>query len=126
MYPPDLVDKINNLNDKLEDFSDYARVQFKSIHTDVAEVKKELNQVHSQTILTNSRVNKLETRAEALERSQEACPAKFVKDDMGALRDEMSIWLFLAKHWKVIIPALAAFIGIIIGSYSAVIALVGN
>lgn len=99
-----LMEKLNNIDIKVNDFSTFARANFKSINEDITELKATTKRVEKQATLTNSRVTKLEDTA----------------INVKEFEDKMKFVLFFREHYKVLIPGIGAFTGAMVVAYTVI------
>ena len=114
-----LFEKINNLDDKLNDFASFTKENMVKVNEDIKEIKVITTQTREQATITNSRVFKLEHRADKVDAFQSSCPGL-------ELKDKMKFALFIREHYKVLLPAIGGFVGALAVVYTLLMALIGN
>ena len=112
-----LMEKLSNLDTKVNDFIAFSKLNLEQINDDVSELKKITKSTEKQAILTNSRVNKLEDKVVDVKQYRADCPG-------AALRDDLTFVLFFKKNYKVLLPSMGAFFGALFVAYSLLTALV--
>lgn len=119
-----ILDKISNLDHKINDFSEFSKSYWTRINGDIDELKEITRRTENQATLTNSRVTKLEDkmpyiddRLIGVEAFQEHCP-------MPELEGKLKFFLFFREHYKVLVPSVGALLGVLLAVYTLLMALV--
>lgn len=119
-----LLEKISNLDEKVNDFSTLSRNHWDRINKDIDELKVITKSTEQQAIKTNSRVNKLEdklpyteARLKKMETYQEHCP-------VTELQDKLKFFLFFRDNYKVLLPSIGGLLGALLVVYTLLMALV--
>jgi len=108
-----LMEKLNNIDMKVNDFSEFARANFKSINSDISELKATTKSTEKQATLTNSRVNKLEDKVVDVKEYRATCPGV-------ALEEKLRFALFFRQNYKILIPGFGIFTGAVVAAYSVI------
>ena len=119
-----LLEKISNLDEKVNDFSTLSRNHWERINKDIDELKIITKSTEQQAIKTNSRVNKLEdklpymdNKIQRVETFQEHCP-------LPDLENKLKFFLFFREHYKVLFPSVGALLGALLVVYTLLMAFV--
>lgn len=119
-----LLEKISNLDEKVNDFSTLSRNHWERINKDIDELKTITKSTEQQAIKTNSRVTKIEdklpymdNKIAKIETYQEHCP-------LPDLENKLKFFLFFREHYKVLLPSVGGLLGALLVVYTLLMALV--
>jgi len=110
-----LATEVKGLNQRIDDFIVYTKETNVSQNSKISETLAEVKRI-------NGSVADMQLRVHDIEYIQANCPAVDLRKDYETTQDEMRFWIFLGKYWK----AIALFIGIVIGTYSAITTIASN
>ena len=114
------MEALSGLTQRFQDFMLSVDRRDEHIYKSIDGIANEFKALNGKVSKTIEEVNSLKQEQTDLHNKHKACPVNLLQEDVAMLQSQVSVWVFLTKHWKVALVSLAFFAGILIATYSAV------
>lgn len=114
------MEALSGLTQRFQDFMVSVDRRDDHIYKSIEGIANEFKALNGKVSKTIEEVNSLKQEQIDLQNKHKSCPVSLLQEDVVILQNQVSVWVFLTKHWKVAIVSLAVFAGILLATYSAV------
>ena len=114
------MEALSGLTQRFQDFMLSVDRRDEHIYKSIDGIASEFKALNGKVSETIEEVNSLKQEQIDLQNKHKSCPVSSLQQDVVILQNQVSVWVFLTKHWRVALVSLALFAGILIATYSAV------
>ena len=114
------MEALSGLTQRFQDFMLSVDRRDEHIYKGIDGIANEFKALNGKVSKTIEEVNSLKQEQTDLHNKHKDCPVNLLQEDVVMLQSQVSVWVFLTKHWKVALVSLAFFAGILLATYSAV------